>query len=486
MAASTTSLPPRRVTVVSPRAQADVSLPGQAIIGDVVTQLAALAAADRAGTLGPGDSARADAARADAAGWVLTTLLGSTLDDEQTVAQAGIRDGDLLYLQPRTPTVPEPLFDDVVDAVALTTGARHRWGPEQTRASTLVVAAIVATAGLVLLRIAPAGHAVAPVAGLTALLLLGASALFGRVLRRDGPAVVALGLGVGYAVVAGGTLLADARAAVAAFDGAVERPDPFSVAPDLLLAAVFALAAGATGLLTVPGRGAVVAFVAWSAGPVAVLASVTILLDTEPARVAGVGAVAVVLAAPAWPTIALRLGRVPMPRIPRDVSDFTELTSTDDTKDSVAAARESGRHLTAIIVATGLVVAGCAVVVVGQRTGWACALATTLVIAMLARARHLRATSSKASALAVGILSGLLVVGGIASLSDVDLVVPLTGVVVVGTTVTCLLVDRSPVRRPSPHRARWLDVVEILALVALVPLLLGVLDLYATLRGIGG
>ncbi len=477
-----TTLPPRRVTVVSPRAQADVSLPAQAMIADVVSQLSSLVSGGR------DSSATAEAPPVDPSGWVLTTLLGATLDDEQTVAQVGLRDGDLLYLHPRTPALPEPLFDDVVDAVALTTGTRHRWGPEQTRAAALAAGAAVSAAGIPLLVLTGPSRGTAIAAGLLAALLLGASALFGRVLQRDVPAVVSLALAVAYSALAGASALVGLATPVGSPPPA-DSGEPVLLLlgpPQLLLGGVLALATGLMGLLTVPGRGPVVAFVTAIAGSAAMLAAVTVLFDLEAARVAGVGAVVLVLSAPSWPTAALRLGRVPMPRIPRDVSDFTELTSTDEGRDTVGAARDSGRYLVALLLAFGLVVGVCAFVVLGQGGLWATFLSIALALAVLARARHLRATVAKSSALAVGAFAALLVVTGLVAGGEPSLVILLIVVAVAGVAVAALLIERMPVRRPSPHRARALDVLEILTLVALIPLLFGVLDLYVLLRGIGG
>jgi type VII secretion integral membrane protein EccD len=462
------TLAPRRVTVVSPRAHIDLTLPAQALVADVLQQLASLVAERRqegVTTVPPPSMS----------GWILATLLGTSLDDEQTIAQAGVRDGDVLYLRPRKPALPPPLFDDVVDAVALTTGARHRWDSAATRTTAMLGVAIVATAGLpALLAVGPPWGGVAVVAAVATLVLLGAAALFGRVLDRPVPAVVALTLAIGYATVGG--MVATSAATL----------DRLVGPPQLLLAAVLAVATAASGLLIAPTFNPLVAGVAVIGGATAVMSASTVLLDVDAARVAGVGASVLVMFAPSWPALALRLGRVPMPTVPRDVADFVELTSADEAADAVAAARRSGQFLAAILTSTGLVIAGCAFVLLGQVSGWATWLAIALVVVVVTRARHLRSTVPKACALATGVVTALIVTAELASRTDPLVVVTLVAVAVLASAIIGLLVERRPLRRTSPHRGRWLDILEMVTVVALVPLLFGVLDLYRRLRGIGG
>ncbi|MGL5852392.1 MAG: type VII secretion integral membrane protein EccD, partial [Phycicoccus sp.] len=305
------SLAPRRVTVVSPRAHVDLTLPAQALVADVLQQLSSLVAERRRDATG--------APPADVSGWALTTLLGAALEDEQTVAQVGVRDGDVLYLRPRRPALPPPLFDDVVDAVALTSGAWHRWDSAATRRTTSVAASVVVTAGIpALLAAGPPWGAVTIAAAAAALVLFGAAALLGRVLDREPAALVALVLAICYAGVCG--LVATSTATL----------DNLVGPPQVLLAAVLVVAVAAAGLLALPSARPLVTFVAVVGGAATVLAAFVVLLDVDAARVAAVGATVVVSLAPSWPTVALRLGRVPMPTVPRDIPDFVELTSANE------------------------------------------------------------------------------------------------------------------------------------------------------------
>ncbi|WP_369799365.1 EsaB/YukD family protein [Micromonospora sp. M42] len=57
-------------------------------------------------------------------GWALSRLGGQPLDGGRTAAQLGVRDGEVLYFNPRAATAPEIVFDDVVDAVATSTTQR--------------------------------------------------------------------------------------------------------------------------------------------------------------------------------------------------------------------------------------------------------------------------------------------------------------------------------------------------------------------------
>jgi type VII secretion integral membrane protein EccD len=109
--------PTCRVTVVTPFARVDVALPVRATLAELVPQLVRLAGAEGQAT-------------SENPGWVLTRLGGGAFAAGLTVTSAGIRDGDVLYLNPRERQVAPLVFDDVIDAIA--SAAENRagtWGP---------------------------------------------------------------------------------------------------------------------------------------------------------------------------------------------------------------------------------------------------------------------------------------------------------------------------------------------------------------------
>ena len=84
-----------RVTIIGPSRRVDLALPSRIPFAELFP-----AVADYAG-LGQ------DAVRAAPAGWVLQRLGQTPFSLEATPQQAGLRDGELIYLRPREAPLPE-------------------------------------------------------------------------------------------------------------------------------------------------------------------------------------------------------------------------------------------------------------------------------------------------------------------------------------------------------------------------------------------
>ncbi|HKN99817.1 MAG TPA: EsaB/YukD family protein, partial [Pseudonocardiaceae bacterium] len=131
--------PTCRVTVVTPYARVDVALPVRATLAELVPQLIRLAGAE--GQASP-----------DNPGWVLSRLGGAAFPPGLTVTAAAIRDGDVLYLNPRERQVAPLVFDDVIDAIASAAQSRAgAWGPKVAHRIGIVAAALLAAGATVLL-----------------------------------------------------------------------------------------------------------------------------------------------------------------------------------------------------------------------------------------------------------------------------------------------------------------------------------------------
>ena len=95
----TSTLAPCRVTVVAPRARMDVALPLACTLAELIPQLVRL-------TGGPPQSG------GDSIGWSLARIGQGPFAPGLTVAAASIRDGEVLYLNPRARLEIPLLFDD--------------------------------------------------------------------------------------------------------------------------------------------------------------------------------------------------------------------------------------------------------------------------------------------------------------------------------------------------------------------------------------
>ncbi|QWF78123.1 type VII secretion integral membrane protein EccD [Amycolatopsis sp. CA-230715] len=448
----------RRVTVVTPLARMDVALPPRSTLAELVPQLVRLA--DAEGQANP-----------EHPGWVLSRLGGAPLAAGLTVADAAVRDGEVLCLNPRERPRTPLLFDDVVDSIASVAGSSSRsWGPEAARRAGLVAAAVLLVGSAVLLQASTAGTALAPVACgvLAVVLLLGGGALS----RAYGDAEAGVAVSVaGFAP------------ALLAGMSALPAHPPFSLAAGPLgcgLAAVTAY--GVLAAVSVADR--VPWFVAVTAAAAlgAVTTAVVLLAGSVAEPAAAVLAVVVTALTAAAPMLALRLGKLPLPRVPDDIDAFRADERPSLGADMVGQTAYARRLLGGLLVAAGLVLLGCAPVLV-RGSGWDAGLLALLGVAWTLRSRSYSDTSHRVLLLvpgfaALGFAAVWLVLDG-----DRALVLPAGFVVAVAAAICVAYAGRVARGHRSPYWARVLDIAEFLALVSLVPMAAMITGVYEAVRG---
>jgi type VII secretion integral membrane protein EccD len=448
----------RRVTVVTPQARVDVALPPQSTIAELLPQLVRLSEAGQQ-------------AERDQGGWVLTRFGGAPLSPGLTVAAAGLRDGDVLYLNPRERKLPPMLFDDVVDAIA--SAGQASPGAWQARAARLagITAAAAALIGATLLLFSYlSGRGVAPIVGANAaLVLLVSAALLRRALGDATAGAVCATVGAAPAAMAGMSAL---------------RPhDAWSTGAQPLALGLAAVAAyGVLTLILVSHWSSWFGCLAVAAGLGAVTTAVVSLTGTRPAWAAAVAAVVATALTPAAPMIAMRLSRLPLPRVPSDMDAFQATDSPalgPDVLDQTATAQ---RLLTGLLAALGLVVVGAVVLLLRGDHPDQAALAGALGVVWLLRSRSYASTSQRVVLLAAGLLSlaGLgiwLAVGH----HRVE-VAGGAGALAIAAVACIVYAHRTGAGRRSPYWSRLLDVAEFFGVVSLLPLAGLVLSLYEHIR----
>ncbi|WP_200176308.1 type VII secretion integral membrane protein EccD, partial [Tomitella cavernea] len=130
------------LSLIAPGTQVDVTVPAAVPVAALIPELVGLTAAHRP-TIAPSHSHD----EADSA-WVLAPVGAAPLSPEGTLADQGVVDGTLLHLQRSATAAPEPLFDDVVDAVSVAGAQRFaQWGPAAARRLAFAVAMAAAAAG---------------------------------------------------------------------------------------------------------------------------------------------------------------------------------------------------------------------------------------------------------------------------------------------------------------------------------------------------
>ncbi|MEV4479595.1 type VII secretion integral membrane protein EccD [Micromonospora coxensis] len=446
-----------RITIVAPRTRMDLALPSDVPLADLLPTLLRYAGEDLAD-----EGVRHG-------GWSLARLGGQPLDGGRTAAQLGVRDGEVLYFNPRSAAAPEIVFDDVVDAVATATNQRPgTWQVGTTRSfSVLLAAAALGVGAAVTLFAGPPQLPGALAALLVALLLMVAAAVLSRAAGDSRTGAVLAMAGVGYAAVGGLLVLAGDR-------GLGEL-----AGPHVLLAGTAVVLFGAIAGLAVGDRmplflGAVTVGAATAVG-----ALLSLAFGVGAAAAAAIVATVAFATLPALPMTAYRLARLPVPSIPTGPEDLKTDTETVDGRRVLRQSERADQFLTGLLWTVSLLVLGGQIVLAGNGRLPAVLLCLVLALLSLLRARPFIGRAQRTPVLFAGSVG--LALAAWATFADGSLATRL-GLVLGGvalTAVISLIYGLSVAgKRISPVWGRVLDIVEILLIIAVVPLAFWVCGLY--------
>lgn len=458
-----------RVTVIAPHRRIDLALPGQALLGEIMPNIVRLAEGDAAPT--------ADAVHT----WVLQRVGSDPLDPHQLVSTLAIRDGETLHLRQREATMPDVAFDDVVDAVSSAASARPSWQPIHSRRMALGALAVLVVGGALLLLLGEAYWATAGAVGLLGL--------------ATGIAAVVASRAYGKAEVAA-TLAWSCVALVAMTGFFAMKPDPLTLkaawsSPSMSLMVLVAAAAG----LLAAGTMALAAHVHVSGLLTACLVLATLVLcgvalafsPTATAQVAAV-AIAVLLAImPLMPWASYTVAQIAMPNLPSQV----ELLVADDEPvqaDIVARATTADRLLACQLTAASIVITLLSVPLVSSDRLGAILLACATSLALLLRARTFVGLSQRLALLLGGLAVAALAGGWLLlhpGTGSVRLIVTTLVVLVLGAALS-LYAGVFHAKVMAPIWGRLGDILEWIAIIAIIPLVLWVLDVYTLARGLPG
>lgn len=445
-----------RITVAGPARRIDLSLPADVPFGSLLPVLIR--------NSGP-DLANSGLAHG---GWVLQRLDEAPFDLGISPQQAGVKDGEVLYLRPQMAPLPEPAFDDVPDVIATAVRERpDRWNPALTRIAGLGAGSFILllAAYLTVVR----GGAWAPyLAGAVTVLLLGGAAAASRA-RGDAGAGGVLGhLALLYGFLAGFLSPGAGLGAAQLLAGSAV----------LLLVAVVAGFAVSDGLSVFAGYAL--------AGLIGVLAGGIGLgfENLEPAGIAAVIVAPVLALTPLTPALAFRLSRVTLPPVPASAEDLRSDSLLVDGRAVLERTAVADRIVTGVNAAIGLSAAvATALLVFGD--GWSPpTMAAVVALALLLRARVFGGRGQRLWLIVPGL-------GGLALLAA-DLCAGLEPAVFTGAALVPLVAAAAavigiglwlPGARPSPVWARMLDIFDLVLIVSLIPLAFGVVGLLDKVRG---
>ncbi|MFB9908542.1 type VII secretion integral membrane protein EccD [Allokutzneria oryzae] len=436
-----------KVTVVTPKRTIDVALPEDVTVAELLPYLLRHA----------GEDAADEGERHG--GWVLRRPTGDALDGQRTLATQEVRDGEILHLGPGQAEWPEISYDDLVEAIA--SGSRRygrSWGNTATRRCglALTVALLLAGAlGGLLFQPPWLVPGIVMLSGAAVLMAIGVT--IARAVPDAWAGVAFAGSSLPYAFVGGYQLTAPAHLPLTGFGSS-----------QLLLGTISLLVFGVVGYVSIAVAGRV--FVAAILG--GVLGSLGALLagSMSPA-----GAASVVLAVgigllPGYPMLALRLGRLPLPELPQRAADLLKDDKQPASPVVVAAVGRTDEVLSGLLLGVGVTSALASVFLISEGGASRITMAVLVVLALTLRARLFPIPRQRLPLLLSGVLVGLMLAGAWVAVVDTTLsrALLLLGVVAVaGLVALCALVYSR--KAPSPWLGRFADILDVVALIALIP-----------------
>lgn len=452
-----------RVTIVAPQTRIDLALPSDVPLVDLLPTV-----------LGYAGERLADDPTARN-GWVLSRLGGPALDPDHSPAQLEVRDGELLYLRPRGADLPEPIFDDVVDAVATATQDRvGRWQAGTSRIFSLATGVVTLMAGAVMVLFAGPPQVPPALVGLgTATAALAVAIVLSRALGDSRTGVVFAGVALLYGGVGGLLIIAG------------DRTLGELGSPHVLVAGVVVLVI--SSIATVGVADGVAVFLASSVAAVALClgAVICLSLGATPASAAAVVSTLAFAAVPALPMFSYRLAGLPIPSIPMGPEELkTDVETVQGTR-VLALSERSDAFLAGLLSALAAigVFASFALTLTGGLAG--VLLAAVLGLLMLTRARWFIGIRQRLPLLIGGVVTlGVVIVDRFLAAGQALRLSVGLGTVLVVAVLTIVYAMVGSARRRSPMWGRALDLVEVLFILAVVPLALWASGLYEWVRTI--
>lgn len=430
-----------RITVIGTRRKADLVLPDDHPVDDLLPEIVELL--DEPSTAG--------------APLVLTTLLGRPIDGRHTLVEQDIDHGALLRLVTLDEAPQPPDVAEVTEAVADAVIRRHdRWSSRLTSITTAAAVSVIsAVTGLVL-----------PWQSVFSLVVLAvvfvASVTAGAFLARRGHSSgrnALLGLALGLAIPLGLLVPGVVLPAVAAPLTGVASAWALGW---IAVAVVMGAGARQRGILS----GAIVATVSSI-----VLVSAVLTSAPAPLVAAVVGIIAAVALGLA-PSLALSTAGVARLDDSAIEGSFALRGDIDSAITAAFAAQ------TALVLALAAPLATAAVVL-SAGDGWEAGLAAALLVFVLVRSRLFPLAVPRIALLATAVIPAAFWLW-----TTDDLVAPWRALIGALVVVVLLLVAAARPRAAAQARLRrLLGIVEMLSVIAMVPLLLAVIGVFDDLLG---
>lgn len=484
----TAAVPLCRVSILADRTQVDVALPAEVPTVLMMHSLVDLVTG-RAPTSNPADPETTPAR------WLLSPIGAGHLDPALSLHENGVRDGDLLVLSRAEATPPPPLFDDIIQAVALRAEDQYRqWNSTCARWLGYLVAVCASLAGAAALirdGMGNGGLSLPASALAVAAVLLGAAAAASRAYCDDA-----------------GVALAFCAVPIGAVGGALLVPGELG-GPHLLLGLVVAGCAAAVGLWSTQ-RGAAVLLATLTAATIGAAATIVDVLWAVGHLTSGAAVLAATpLLLALAPRLAILLAKLPLPPVPtpgaaldpyeddpqpgmENIGAVGAITLSTARSLELRAA-QAQRFLTGLL--GGITASACVSAFVACGALWsdtageagpgapALVLVALTALVLMLRGRsfadwlHALILIGGGAVIVLGVISTSTLAGTVPSLALFAVAV---GVIVAAFTFGVL----APARQFSPVQRRIVEITEYTATAAIVPVACWALGLYSLLRAL--
>ena len=186
------------------------------------------------------------------------------------------------------------------------------------------------------------------------------------------------------------------------------------------------------------------------------------------------------------PLIAVRMAKVPIPTMPQNVEELTRDAPQPSTRKVFSATRDGNDMLVGLVLGVSLAAAVC-LYLTARTGGLAAPLLTGIAsLALLLRARAWRTVQLRVPMLVAGIIgTELLVLNVVPQLggsSALYVAVPTLLLAAAALAIAGLLFSRGTT--PSPYLGRIADILDVVLVIAVVPVALGALGLYDSMLGL--
>lgn len=405
-------------------------------------------------------------------GWVLQRHGQPPLDESHTPSELGLLDGESVHLRPRAASLPEIDFDDLVDGIGEQSRRRaDAWTDRLSRWMFLAFACAALLLGAVVLTLRGPVLVRTGAAGATGLVLL----------------VVAAGLSRGRSDTTSGTVLALSGTLYFGLCG--------WLLPQLLhagagagwaCAGTFVVAGLALGLAGVADAALLFVSGLFAAVPLTVTAVVAATTSLTWGRAAGIGLAVTLLVLGVVPTSSFRLAGLALPPLPTSAEEFGEDLEPVPHRVVVERTALAEHYMTGLHTALGLTSAVLLTLLISSALPWAMAMGGVAALLLLLRSRNIVGARQRWALLAPAGYAVVLATSTLAAALPGQARLPVFGAALVLAMVLLICEHALPGRKLRPYWGRVVDILETLCAVALIPLLLAVLNVYALVQGMTG